>query len=58
MITRQIFKIFAKKFYYMGPHYVNFTFAFDTTLIRLEMTELWPKYVAEAFLSPPPGIIS
>ena len=36
----------------MGPHYVDFTFAFDTTLIRLEMTEIWPKYVAQAFLPP------
>ena len=34
----------------MGPQYVYFTFAFDTTLIRLEMTEIWPKYVAQAFL--------
>ena len=32
----------------MGPNYVDFTFAFDTTLIRLEMTEIWPKYVAQA----------
>ena len=23
-------------------HYVNFTFTFDTTLIQLEMTEIWP----------------
>ena len=37
----------------MGPHYVDFTFAFDTTLIRLEMTEIWQKYVAQAFLPPP-----
>ena len=37
----------------MGPHYVDFTFAFDTTLLRLEMTEIWPKYVAQAFMSPP-----
>ena len=36
----------------MGLHYVDFTFAFDTTLIRLEMTEIWPKYVAKAFLPP------
>ena len=27
-------------FFYMGPHYVDFTFAFDTTLIRLEMQSL------------------
>ena len=38
----------------MEPHYVDFTFAFDTTLIRLEMTEIWPKYVAQAFLPPTP----
>ena len=37
----------------MGPHYVDFTFAFDTTLIRLEMTEIWPKHVAQEFLAPP-----
>ena len=36
----------------MGPHYVNSTFAFDTILIRLEMTEIWPKYVAQAILPP------
>ena len=46
------FKNVCKKNFYMGPHYVNFTFAFYTTLIRLE---LWPKYVAQAFLPPPPG---
>ena len=39
--------------FYMGPHYVDFTFTFDTTLISLEMTEIWPEYVAQAF-SPPP----
>ena len=38
----------------MGLHYVDFTFAFDATLIQLEMTEIWPKFVAQAFLSPPP----
>ena len=32
---------------------MDFTFAFDTTLVRLEMTEIWPKYVAQAFLTPP-----
>ena len=42
---------------YMGPHYLDFKFAFDTTLIRLEMTDIWPKYVAQAFL-PPPRIVS
>ena len=38
----------------MGPHYVDFTFAFDSTLIRLDMTKIQPKYVVQAFLSPPP----
>ena len=38
---------------YFGPHYMDFTFAFDTTLIQLEMTEIWPKYVAQAFLPSP-----
>ena len=37
----------------MGPHYVDFTFAFDTNLIQLEMTEIWPEYVAQAFLPLP-----
>ena len=37
----------------MGPHNVDITFAFDTTLIRLKMTEIWPRYVAQAFLPPP-----
>ena len=49
-ITQSIFKIFAIKFFYMGPHYVDFTFAFDTTLIRLEMTEIWPKYFAPPWI--------
>ena len=40
----------------MGLHYVDFTFAFDTTLIQLEMTEIWPKHVAQAFLPPPPEL--
>ena len=35
----------------MGPHYEDFTFAFDTTLIRLEITEIWPEYVVQT--SPP-----
>ena len=48
------FSKFCTFFFYMGLHYVNFTFAFDTTLIRLEMTEIWPKYVAQAFLPNPP----
>ena len=34
----------------MGPNYVDFTFAFDTTLIQLEMTEIWSEYVAQGFL--------
>ena len=55
-ITRSIFKILAF-FFYMGPHYVDFTFAFETSLIRLEMTEIWPENAAQAFL-PPPGIVS
>ena len=37
----------------MGPHYVDFTFAFDNNLIRHEMTEIWPEYVAQALLAPP-----
>ena len=37
----------------MVPHYVDFPYAFDTTLILLEMTEIWPEYVAQAFLPPP-----
>ena len=37
----------------MGHRYVDFTFAFDTTLVQLEMTEIWPKYVAKAFLPAP-----
>ena len=46
----QFFKMFANSFFYMGPHYVDSTFAFDTTLIRLEMTERWPEHIAQAFL--------
>ena len=53
MITRPILKILAHFFFYMGLHYVDFTYAFDTTLIRLEMTDIWPQYVAQAFLPPP-----
>ena len=57
MITRPIFKFFVKKNFYMGPYYVNFTFVFDTTLILLEMTEIWPKYVAhESSVQDPPWI--
>ena len=48
--------IFPNNFFYIGPHYVDFTFAFCTTLIRLEMTEIWPKYIAQAFLPPPPEL--
>ena len=36
----------------MGPSFVDFTFAFDTTLIQLEITKIWPKYVAQTFLPP------
>ena len=36
----------------MGPHYVDFTFAFDTTLIQFEMNKIWPKYVAQTSLLP------
>ena len=36
----------------MGPHNADFPFAFDTTLIRLKMTKIWPEYVAQAFLPP------
>ena len=47
------FKNFCNFFFYMGLHFVDFTFAFDTTLIRLVMTEIWLEYVGQAF-SPPP----
>ena len=40
-------------FFYMGLYYVDFTYAFDTTLIQLEMTEIWANYVSLAFLPPP-----
>ena len=36
----------------MRPHNVDFTIASDTTLIRLEMTKIWPGYVANAFCPP------
>ena len=36
--------------------WLDFTFDFDTTLIWIEMTEIWPKYVAQAFLPPTPWI--
>ena len=38
----------------MGTHYEDFPFAFDTTLLGLEMTQIWPKYVTQEFLPPPP----
>ena len=41
----------------MMPHNVDFTFAFGTTLILLEMTKIWPEYVAQAFFAPPPSVI-
>ena len=47
------FSKFLQFFFYMGTHYVDFTFAFNTPLIRLEMTELWPKYEAGVFAPPP-----
>ena len=42
----------------MGPHYVDFTLAFDTTQIQLEMTEIWPECVmcSAGIFAPPPGI--
>ena len=53
-IMRPNFQNFSIFFFYMGSHYVDFTFAFNTPLIRLEMTEIRPKYVAQALLPPPP----
>ena len=47
-------RLLRTSFFYMGPHFVDFTFTFDTTLIRLEMTEIWPKYVAQTFFPPSP----
>ena len=38
----------------MGPYNVDFTFDFDNTLKGLEITEIWPAYLAQAFLPPPP----
>ena len=52
-IFRPICKNLQKKKFCMGPHYVDFTLASDTTLIRIEMAEIWSKYVAQAFLPPP-----
>ena len=37
----------------MGPDYVDFTFAFDTTIIRLKLTDIYLYYVAQVFLPPP-----
>ena len=39
-------------------HYEDFPFAFDTILIQLEMTKIWPEYEAQAILPPPPQIVS
>ena len=55
-INRPIFKIFAKIFSYMGPHYVNFTFAFDTTLIQLKITKICPNMQRRHFCPPSPWI--
>ena len=33
---------------------MEFTFAFDSTIIQHEMTEICTKYVAQAFLPQPP----
>ena len=37
----------------MGPDYVDFTFAFNTTIIRLKLTDIYLYYVAQGFLPPP-----
>ena len=37
----------------MGPDYVDFTFAFNTTIIRLKLTDIYLYYVAQVFLPPP-----
>ena len=47
-----IFKIFANFFFYMGPQFVDFTFAFDSTLIRLEMTKIWPEKCSTGVFAP------
>ena len=49
-IAQPIFKSVAF-FFLHGPHYVDFIYAFDTTLIQLEMTEILPKYVAQTFFN-------
>ena len=46
------FQKFYKFFFYIGPHNLDITFAFDTTLIQLDMTKIWPEYEAQAFLPP------
>ena len=38
--THSIFKSFANIFFYMGTNDVKFTFAFDSTVIQLDMTEI------------------
>ena len=47
-------------FFLYGSHHVDFTFAFDTIIIRLEMTEIWPKYVAHSagIFAPQFGVLS
>ena len=45
--TWPIFKIFTIFLFYIVLHYVEFKFAFDTTVIRLEMTAIWPEFVAQ-----------
>ena len=47
-IFQRFFKIFARR------TNVDFTFTFYTTLIWLEMTKIWPEYVVQVFLTPPP----
>ena len=46
------FSKFLQFFFFMGPHFVEFTFAFDNIIIGPEMTEIWSKYVVQAFLPP------
>ena len=47
------FSKFMHLFFYIGLHYADFTYAFHTTLIRLEKTDVWPKYVGRRFWPPP-----
>ena len=42
--------LLSRPFKIFWPHYVDFTSAFDTTLIRLEMTERWPEHIAQVVL--------